>query len=511
MVLALLEKQDELKKELRASNCKITDLKKVIAQKQDEKIPEKVNSEKSTSTPRGTKPRSKTGSRVKRERYPFTRKIMETKMSKLRTPALLGHYDGKTDPVAHVNSFKAAMTYAGASDEVRCRAFPSILKGDAQFWFLDLASGSISSFKQLTKKFTKYFAISRTIKRTSHCLKNIIQGESEPLKDFLDRNDRTDDRDNNRKDWPNRDHRRDEAPRENHQRNVVGTINVIAGGIANGTEITEPKGGSPKKDKQLACPSNVMTAEIVDMREETSLQCPSLEGDLEEIVLKDNDLAKTTRVGAEIEPGLKRKMLELLKKNVDIFSWSLVDMLGIDRNVICHELPTDGRPSVRQKKRTFEAERQRAIKEEVDRLLNAGFIREVQYPECRKGSGMGVTILTPEGVAIDQALQLNFKTTNNQVEYEALIAGLNLASELGATNLVVSSDSHLVVGQLNGSFEIKEPTIAKKIFSALVLPNDPADIHGGNAILPNLRQGLYGTDRSRNGFGERGHLRKKAE
>ncbi|KAF7802418.1 Retrovirus-related Pol polyprotein from transposon 17.6 [Senna tora] len=81
----------------------------------------------------------------------------------------------------------------------------------------------------------------------------------------------------------------------------------------------------------------------------------------------------------------------------------------------------------------------------------------------RRGSGVGVTILTPEGVAIDQALELNFKTTNNQAEYEALIAGLNLASELGATNLLVSSDSQLVVGQLNGDFEVKEPTIAKYV------------------------------------------------
>ncbi|KAF7807811.1 Ribonuclease H [Senna tora] len=81
----------------------------------------------------------------------------------------------------------------------------------------------------------------------------------------------------------------------------------------------------------------------------------------------------------------------------------------------------------------------------------------------RKGSGVGVTILTPEGVAIDQALELNLKTTNNQAEYEALIAGLNLASELGATNLLVSSDSQLVVGQLSGDFEVKEPTIAKYV------------------------------------------------
>ncbi|KAF7807512.1 TRNA(Ile)-lysidine synthase [Senna tora] len=61
--------------------------------------------------------------------------IMEIRMPKLRTPAPLGHYNGTTNPVAHLNSIKASMMYAGVSDEVMCRTFPSTLKGDAQLWF----------------------------------------------------------------------------------------------------------------------------------------------------------------------------------------------------------------------------------------------------------------------------------------------------------------------------------------------------------------------------------------
>ncbi|KAF7842319.1 uncharacterized protein G2W53_004617 [Senna tora] len=121
----------------------------------------------------------------KKRRYPFVDRIMEVAMPKLRTPTQLKHYDGASDPVAHVNSFKAAMLYAGAPDEVMCRAFPSTLDGDAQLWFSDLPSGSISSFRQLSKRFTSYFATSRTIKRTAHCLKNVVQGREESLKDFL--------------------------------------------------------------------------------------------------------------------------------------------------------------------------------------------------------------------------------------------------------------------------------------------------------------------------------------
>ncbi|KAF7845298.1 uncharacterized protein G2W53_002203 [Senna tora] len=121
----------------------------------------------------------------KKRTYPFVDRIMDVAMPKLRTPTQLKHYDGTSDPVAHVNSFKAAMLYAGAPDEVMCRAFPSTLDGDAQLWFFDLPSGSISSFRQLSKRFTSYFATSRTIKRTAHCLKNVVQGKEESLKDFL--------------------------------------------------------------------------------------------------------------------------------------------------------------------------------------------------------------------------------------------------------------------------------------------------------------------------------------
>ncbi|KAF7808452.1 uncharacterized protein G2W53_035195 [Senna tora] len=74
----------------------------------------------------------------------------------------------------------------GVSNEAMCRAFPSKLKGDAQLWFSGLTHESIGSFKKLSKKFTKYFATSRTIKRTSHCLKYIIQVENGPFKDFVD-------------------------------------------------------------------------------------------------------------------------------------------------------------------------------------------------------------------------------------------------------------------------------------------------------------------------------------
>ena len=52
-----------------------------------------------------------------------------------------------------------------------------------------------------------------------------------------------------------------------------------------------------------------------------------------------------------------------------------------------------------------------------------------------KGRGIGVVLLSPEGVAIPQVCQLAFPTTNNVAEYEALLAGLKHAHILGVVHL----------------------------------------------------------------------------
>ncbi|XP_038974824.1 uncharacterized protein LOC120106050 [Phoenix dactylifera] len=57
------------------------------------------------------------------------------------------------------------------------------------------------------------------------------------------------------------------------------------------------------------------------------------------------------------------------------------------------------------------------------------------------------------------ALRLKFPASNNEAEYEALIAGLKLAKELKVEDLKVYSDSQLVVSQVLGDFEAKEPSM----------------------------------------------------
>ena len=56
---------------------------------------------------------------------------------------------------------------------------------------------------------------------------------------------------------------------------------------------------------------------------------------------------------------------------------------------------------------------------------------------------------------------MGFSANNNESEYEATIAGLELALAMGADSLLIQSDSQLVVGQVNAEFESRDPRMTK--------------------------------------------------
>ena len=66
------------------------------------------------------------------------------------------------------------------------------------------------------------------------------------------------------------------------------------------------------------------------------------------------------------------------------------------------------------------------------------------------GAGARIIIITVEGIRVEYSFRLSFKASNNEVEYEALLAGVRAVLE-------VYSDSRLVVNQVVGNFEAKNP------------------------------------------------------
>jgi ribonuclease HI len=85
----------------------------------------------------------------------------------------------------------------------------------------------------------------------------------------------------------------------------------------------------------------------------------------------------------------------------------------------------------------------------------------VDGSSTKKKGGAGIVLVTPKGEELNGSLRLEFMTTNNEAEYEAVIAGLGLALELGADSVEVRNDSQVIVGHVRGEFEAKGENMKK--------------------------------------------------
>ncbi|XP_075640659.1 uncharacterized protein LOC142612452 [Castanea sativa] len=79
----------------------------------------------------------------------------------------------------------------------------------------------------------------------------------------------------------------------------------------------------------------------------------------------------------------------------------------------------------------------------------------------RKGAGIGIVLITPEKLVMENSLRLGFVTTNNEAEYEALLTGAQMVRHLGGEIVELYCDSRLVVGQVNEEFEARDERMKK--------------------------------------------------
>ncbi|XP_021602946.1 uncharacterized protein LOC110608038 [Manihot esculenta] len=77
------------------------------------------------------------------------------------------------------------------------------------------------------------------------------------------------------------------------------------------------------------------------------------------------------------------------------------------------------------------------------------------------GSGARILLKGPEGLKVCYALRPEFIASNNMAEYETLINGMLMASEVGATDLKISSDSQLVINQITRAYQARDPIMQK--------------------------------------------------
>ncbi|GKE32480.1 reverse transcriptase domain-containing protein, partial [Tanacetum coccineum] len=92
--------------------------------------------------------------------------------------------------------------------------------------------------------------------------------------------------------------------------------------------------------------------------------------------------------------------------------------------------------------------------------------RTLLQSSCVDGSGVGLILTSPGGTKFTYALRLQFTASNNEAEYEALIAGLWIAVQMGVRNVNASVDSKLVANQMLGTYVAKEENMVKYLKKA---------------------------------------------
>ena len=87
------------------------------------------------------------------------------------------------------------------------------------------------------------------------------------------------------------------------------------------------------------------------------------------MLLDDSKLDRMTKIGTLADPAVHQVLMTFLKNNRDVFTWSHEDIPRIDPSVMVHRLNVSPSfPPIRQKKRVFASERDRAIGKEVRKL-----------------------------------------------------------------------------------------------------------------------------------------------
>ena len=104
--------------------------------------------------------------------------------------------------------------------------------------------------------------------------------------------------------------------------------------------------------------------------------------DLTKVNIDPADPDRFFLVGSQLPESEKTELLDLLVENKAVFAWTPYEMPAIDPTVMCHKLKVDPshKPVLQKPPRTGVPQTE-AVIEEVQKLLEAGSIREVHYPQ----------------------------------------------------------------------------------------------------------------------------------
>jgi hypothetical protein len=104
---------------------------------------------------------------------------------------------------------------------------------------------------------------------------------------------------------------------------------------------------------------------------------------LEEIDIGDGDTPRPTFISANLDSCFREELTKLLKEYKNCFDWDYLEMLGLDHSIVEHRLPMKPgfRPYKQPPRKIYKDEVLADMKKEVERLIEAKFIRPWRYAE----------------------------------------------------------------------------------------------------------------------------------
>ncbi|GKV41017.1 hypothetical protein SLEP1_g48598 [Rubroshorea leprosula] len=140
--------------------------------------------------------------------------------------------------------------------------------------------------------------------------------------------------------------------------------------------------GSSESSRPTQPDQQTMSISDIEHRPEGVEQKAEPVEPVETVPLNPDVPERTVKIGTKLTKEERGQLLEFLRVNQDVFVWTTDEMPGVPAELTVHKLSTDPtRRPVVQKRRLFGPEKQAAIDEEIQKLLQAGFIRRAEYSE----------------------------------------------------------------------------------------------------------------------------------
>ncbi|KAJ9560378.1 hypothetical protein OSB04_005538 [Centaurea solstitialis] len=360
---------------------------------------------------------------------------------KYNIPAFTPKYSGISDPVEHIAQYKQLVWTVPIPTQFQeicmCKGFGSTLTGAALQWLINLKPKSIASWSELVNQFTRQFASSRKMEKQTSDLYYVVQKTGETIREYFNRFNA--------------------EMIEVKNCDVRTAIEAYKRGLDTSSELYTDLTKYPPEnfdDSFLDAETRYTSMEKLLLGLVTAAKKLRHYFESHHIIVVTNYPLKIVLRKPELTGRLAKWSIYL----------SSFDLTYQPRTAIKSQALAD-----------FVAEFSPGIEEpsydEISNVMihdNEPWTMHVDGASNARGSGLGVVLKSSHGGNMVYSVRCEFKTTNNEAEYEALIAGLDMAYNLGARWLHVRSDSLLVVNQINGEFQAKD----SKMISYLKIAKD---------------------------------------